>query len=127
MPAFAGMTRNDPVALRRFPEPFVEGIAGATHGPDGIGRTPAVERTTQPPDMHVDGALVDIDVAAPDAVEQLLAGIDAARVLHQEFEQPELGRTEVYLAAGARDALLLAVELQIASPQHGGDPLRARA
>ena len=52
--------------------------------------------------MHVDGALVDIDVAAPHAVEQLLAREDAARALHQELQQLELGRAEMELACRAR-------------------------
>src|ERR1044071_2640705 len=91
------------IAPSRLAEPLVEGVAGATHGTDRIGCTPAIERAAQPPDVHVDGTLVDVDIATPHAVEQLFAGIDAARVLHQEFEQPELGRPEVNLAAGPRD------------------------
>src|SRR5688500_19460973 len=114
-------------ALSRFPEPLVERVTRATHGTDGIGCTPAVERAAQPADMHVDGALVDIDVAAPNAVEQLLARIDAAGVLHQEFEQAELGRPEMHLAARARYALFLAIEFQIAGPEHGRDPLGLRS
>jgi hypothetical protein len=77
--------------------------------------------------MHVDGTLVDIDVAAPHAVEQLLAAVDAARALHQEFEQAELGRAEMHLAPGARHALLLAVELEIAGAEHARDALGPRA
>jgi hypothetical protein len=37
------------------------------------------ERNTQAADMDVDGAVLDIDVVSPDAVEQLLARIDASR------------------------------------------------
>ena len=83
----------------------------------------AVERLAQPADMHVHGALVDIDVAAPDAVEQLLAREDAAGALHQEFEQPEFGRPEPDLAAAARHAVRLAVELDVA----GAEDCRRRA
>ena len=49
--------------------------------------------------MDVDGALIDIDVAAPDGVEQLGARIDPAGRLHQEFEQAEFGRAEVQFLA----------------------------
>src|SRR5436190_13480787 len=91
-------------ALRRLAEPLVERIAGATHGADRVGGAAAVERAAQASDMHVDGALIDIDVAPPHAVEQLLARVDAARTLHQELEQAELGRPKMHLAPGARDA-----------------------
>src|SRR5688572_21952359 len=112
-----------PHKLVRAAEPFVERIAGAAHGADRVRGTAAVERAAQAADMDVDGALVDIDVAAPDAVEQLAAREHAAGALHQELEQLELGRLEMHFAALARDALLLAVEQDVARLEHSGDPL----
>src|SRR6476646_10328243 len=88
----------------------VERIARAAHGADRIGFGAAVEGLAQPPDMDIDGALVDIDVRAPHAVEQLLARENPARPLHEEFEQPEFGRAEIDGAAAARDPLLLPVD-----------------
>ena len=64
-------------ASRPF-ELLVEGVAGAADGADRVAAAAAVERAAQAADVHVDGALVDIDVVAPDAVEQLLAREDAA-------------------------------------------------
>src|SRR5262249_27740996 len=58
---------------RRLPKPVVERVAGAADGADRIGIVTAVERLAQPADMDVDGALVDIDFAAPHAVEKLFA------------------------------------------------------
>src|SRR5436309_718025 len=52
-------------ALRRLAEPLVERIAGAAYGADRVGGAAAIERAAQPTDMHVDGALVDVDVAPP--------------------------------------------------------------
>src|ERR1700688_1197941 len=80
--------------LRGLAEAVVQRIAGAAHGADRIRHAAAVERLAQAADMDVDGALVDIDVATPDLVEQLLAREDASGVLQQEFEQAELGRAE---------------------------------
>src|SRR3984893_2380096 len=97
----------------RLAEPIVERIAGATHGADRVDGVAAVERLAQAADMDVDGALVDIDVAAPHAVEQLLAGKHPAGTFHQEFEQAELGRAEIDRTGRARHALLLTVELEI--------------
>src|SRR6202035_5798177 len=97
---------------------------GSAHGADRIGGAAAIERLAQASDMDVDGALVDVDVTAPDAVEQLLARKHPARVLHQEFEQAEFGRPERNVAAGARDPLLLAVELDVACGEHAGNALR---
>ena len=60
--------------------------------------------------MDVDGAGLDIDVRAPDGVEQLLAAEDAAGVLHQVVEQAEFGGAQVDLVAGAADAVGDAVD-----------------
>src|ERR1700733_874434 len=111
----------------RLAEPIVERIAGAAHGADQVDGVAAVERLAQAADMDVDGALVDIDVAAPDAVEQLLAREHPAGALHQEFEQTELGRPEVDRTACPRHALFFAVELEIADVEHHGDALGAGA
>ena len=45
--------------------------------------------------MDIDGAGVHEDVAAPDAVEQLLARPDAAGLLHQGGQEAKLGRAEL--------------------------------
>src|SRR5689334_4989325 len=75
--------------------------------------------------MHVDGTLVDIDVVAPNAVEQLLARVDTAGVAHQVLEQPVLGGAQVDLTTTATDAVAGAVELKVAGLEHGGNELRA--
>src|ERR1700687_1050062 len=80
---FAGTTMEFSLHLR---EPVVQGIAGAAHGADRILLTAGVEQFAQPPDMHIHGALVDIDIAAPDAVEQLLAAEHPPRMLQEEFQ-----------------------------------------
>src|ERR1043165_2933067 len=113
--------------LSRLAEPLVERVAGAAHSTDGIGCPPAVERAAPAADGPVDSTPVDIAVAAPPAVEQLLAGIDPAGILHQELEQTKFGRPEMHLAPRTRDALLLAIELQVAGAEHHRHPLRARA
>src|SRR5262249_31909301 len=97
------------LALRTSAEPVVEGVTGAAHGADRVRSPPAIQSLAQAPDVHVNGALIDIDVAAPNAVEQLLAREHAAGALHQKFEQAELGGSEWNLAAAARDPFLLPV------------------
>src|SRR5271165_2141850 len=88
--------------LLRLGEAVVERVAGAAHGADRILLAARVEQFAQPADMHVDGALVDVDVAAPDAVEQLLAREHAARMLQEELEQAVFGRAEIDRPARAR-------------------------
>src|SRR5580658_7840804 len=122
--AFADDDTDD--GSTRLAKPIVERIAGAAHGADRIDGVAAVERLAQAADMDVDGALVDIDVAAPHPVEQLLAREYPAGTFHQEFEQAELGRAEIDRAGRARHALLLAIELEIADVEHHGDALGAR-
>src|ERR1019366_2864313 len=99
-------------------EAVVERIAGSPHGADRVGELAAIDRFAQAPDMHVDGALVDIDVAAPDAVEQLLARENAARALHQKLQQAIFGRPQIDGAAAARDPPLVAVEFDVADAEH---------
>ena len=53
--------RND--ELRRLAEAVIQRVAGAAHGADRVGLAAAVERLAQAADVHVDGALVDIDLA----------------------------------------------------------------
>src|SRR5258708_37908700 len=98
-------------ALLRLSEPVVERIAGAAHGADRILLLARVEQFAQPPDVHIHGAFVDIDVAAPDAVEQLLAAEHPARMLQKKLQQPVFGRSEIDRTARARDAALLAIKL----------------
>ena len=53
----------------RPPEAIIERIAGAAHGADRIRLAAAIERLAEPPDVNIHGALVDVDLGAPDAVE----------------------------------------------------------
>src|SRR6185312_9579134 len=108
-------------------EAVVERVAGAADGADRVRLLAAIDGLAQPADMDVDGALVDIDVRAPDAIEQLLPREHTARPFHQELQQPVFGRTQIDRAARAGDALLLAVELDVADRQDAGDPLRIGA
>src|SRR6266852_3288734 len=80
-------------------KPIVERVAGAAHGADRVLLAARIEQFAQPPDMHIHGALVDIDVAAPDAVEQLLAAEHPSRMLEKKFQQPIFGRAEIDGAA----------------------------
>jgi hypothetical protein len=44
--------------------------------------------------MHVDRALLDDHLVAPDLVHQLGARVDPVRVRHEVMQQAELGRAE---------------------------------
>src|SRR5271170_3464061 len=95
-------------------EAIVERVARAAYGADRILLTTGIEQFTQPSDMHVHRTLIDIDVAAPDAVEQLLAAEHAAGMLQEKFKQAVLGRSKIHRAAGTGDAALLAIEFDVA-------------
>src|ERR1051325_692907 len=66
----ASFTRG--ISVRRA-EAVVERVAGATHRANRIGGVAAVDRLAQASDVDIHRALVDIDIGAPHAVEQLLA------------------------------------------------------
>ena len=64
--------------------------------------------------MDVDGAGLDIDVTAPDGIQQLFAAEDTTRVLHQVVEQAEFGGAEVDFLTRAADAVGDAVDDNVA-------------
>ncbi|MSO80853.1 MAG: GNAT family N-acetyltransferase [Alphaproteobacteria bacterium] len=82
----------------------VERVAGRADGADQVGQFVNVHRLAQTADVDVDGTRLDIGVAAPDIVEQLLAAKDAAGMLHEEAQQAELGRAERDHCIAARHA-----------------------
>src|SRR6267378_1982047 len=88
----AGYLRGQ--ASRVLDEAVVERIAGAADGADRVDGTPTVERLAQTSDVDIDRAFVDIHIAAPDAIQELLAGENASRILHQEFKQAEFRRPQ---------------------------------
>ncbi len=45
--------------------------------------------------MHVDGTLLDVDVAAPDLVEQLAAGVGTLLMGHEKLQQAIFGRAHL--------------------------------
>src|SRR6202012_4498261 len=63
-----------------------------------------------------------VDIAAPYAVEQLLAAEYAPWMLEKELQQTILCRTEIDRAAGAGGAAVLALEFNIAIGKHRGEP-----
>ncbi len=89
-----------------------EAVARAAHGLHEAVEAALLERLAQPPDVHVDRALLDVHVAAPDAVEQLAPRVDAVRVRHQESEQPVLRRAERNRLASRGHAMSRLVERQ---------------
>src|SRR5579864_683310 len=62
-------------------------IACATHGLHEVVTTVRLEGASQAPNVHIDGTLLDVHIAAPDAVEQLLTTVDPLGMGHKEFEQ----------------------------------------
>src|SRR5262249_1511253 len=94
-------------SLLRFRKAVVERVAGAAHGADRILLAAGVEQLAQAADVYVHSALIDIDVAAPDAVEQLLARKHPARMFQEELQQAIFGRAEINRAARTRHAALL--------------------
>src|SRR3546814_18257681 len=67
--------------------------------------------------MYVDRTRLDIDVVAPDGVEELLAREDAARMLEEVAHQAELGRTQMHPARPAGHAVADEIHRQIGELQ----------
>src|SRR5688572_9457012 len=66
----------------------------------------------EPANVHVDRALLDVDVATPDPVQQLRAAVDAIRMAHEKLEQAVLRGTERDLGAPDADLVASRIELQ---------------
>jgi hypothetical protein len=69
----------------------VQRVARGADGAYGVGGLVGGEGAAQAADMDVDRAGLDVDVRAPDRVQQLFAGEHPAGVLHEVVQQPELG------------------------------------
>src|SRR4051812_24679898 len=78
---------------------LVKRVPGSAHRPDRIAVASPTQRLPQAADMDVHGALVDLRIPAPDPVEELAAREHAARLEHQELQEPILGRAESDLSA----------------------------
>src|SRR4029453_2498831 len=64
-----------------------EPIADAAYRLPQLVETGRCQRFAQPQYVHVDCALLDVDAATPDAVEQLRSIERAVGMSHQKFEQ----------------------------------------
>src|SRR5262245_18738342 len=73
--------------------------------------------------MHIDGALIDIHVAAPHAVKQLRPAEHPTWTLHEKFEQAKLGGPEMHLPAVPRHSIRFPVELDVAAAEHRSNAL----
>src|SRR5689334_46761 len=71
-----------------------------------------MQRLPQPANVHVDRALLDEYVIAPDLVEELRAAVDPVRMGHEEMEQTEFGGAQLDPRAPRRDAVRRRVEAQ---------------
>src|SRR4029077_17966345 len=70
-------------------DPPIERVAGGAHGADEVLVAAVIERFAQAADVHIDGAKLDLGVASPDRIEQLLAREHAAGPLEEEARSEE--------------------------------------
>ncbi len=61
---------------------------------------------------------LDVEIGAPDTVEELAAAEDAARVLEEMAQQAKLGGREMDLALAAKDAVRGKIHPEIVELQH---------
>src|SRR5213593_4003252 len=103
---------------------LLESVAGAGHGLDVARRAPlVVELHAQLADVTIDDIALDLELAAPDRREQVLAAQGLAGVGRQEIEERLLDGREVKGAAAHAHALLDQVDLETVEldPRHDRD------
>src|SRR5258708_31484571 len=97
----AAMSRSLGELSKRF---RVEAVTDASNRQDQFRvRVVAFDMLAEPAHVDVDSSRFDKSVAAPDHVEQLLARIDAHRMLHEELQQLELAQRQLFLFAVDED------------------------
>ena len=114
-------------ARRRSSERPVQGVAGRTDGSDQVHLRAVVDCSAQAPDMDVNRAQLDIDVAAPDGVQQLLAAEHPLGMLQEVAQQLELGRPQMHRTFTAPHPVRGEVHDQIIKGQHLRFQARLRA
>src|SRR5665213_2814940 len=87
---------------------FFERVPDAAHGLDELVIERVVDLAAQVADVDVDQVRVAEKVAAPHAVEQLVARVDLVAVQQQVLEQRVLFRGEMDLRTAARDLVAVA-------------------
>ena len=94
-----------------------ERIAGAAQAANHVVVAMRAQRLTQPADVHIDSAQLDMDVPPPDPVQKLLPREHPVGPLHQQAEQPELGRAEVNVLAASCDPIRCEIHDDLAAGQ----------
>src|SRR2546425_808862 len=117
--AVRGLTSAGGSGIRRQ----AEAVPGAEDRLDDA-RVPGVpfDLAAEVLDVRVDGALISLELVAPYAVDQLVAGVDAARGTGQGHEDPPLGRRQLDGGAPHPDHPLVLVDDQLAVPERGLTP-----
>src|SRR3989344_8805015 len=96
---------------------FCKPVSDSTNGPQCPAAACRIELTSKVFDMYVHDITKSYIIEVPQMVEQVLPIHDLIRVAHKVFEQTEFFECEIYLLAGAGDAPLGRVELDIADLQ----------
>ena len=95
----------------------VDGVAGGADGAEQVRLAVRVQRPPEPADRGVDGAQLDVLIAPPDQIEQLIAREHPAGAFEQLAQQAELGRAEMHLAAAARHPVRRKVHDEVGKAQ----------
>src|SRR5580658_9928623 len=77
----------------------VKRVPGRAHRTNEIKFRFPIDRLAQAADMHVHRARLDMNIRAPDRIQQFLAGKNPARMLHEKFKQTEFSGPQMHGAA----------------------------
>ena len=109
--------RNSADALQIWLLALIQSITDAADGTDGIGLIIWTERLAEAAYMDIDGAVVDVVVARPDEVEQLVAAPDPTWAFHQGAQQAVFGGADMQRRAAALHPMLFSVHGYIAESE----------
>ena len=92
--------------------PDREAVAAASNGLNELMVTAGLEGFAKVADMHIDRPLADMNVSAPDEIEQLVTTVNAFRMGHEEMKQPELRRPKIKIALVGRNSMAERIKAQ---------------
>ena len=87
-----------------------EPVANATNRLDYAFAPGRPQQSAQPQNVHVHGALFDVDPATPDTIKQLRSIKRSIRVAQQKLQQPEFSWTDVHRMAIDRQPMAAYVQ-----------------
>ena len=100
--------------FRGLSQLWLKSISGRSDSSDRVRLFRGAKGFSQSPNMDINRAGFDIDVPAPNGIQELLPRKDAARIFNEMFQQAEFRWAQMHCIVSAFDAESLHIHFDIA-------------